>query len=76
MSSIFCIYINDLPLRISDKSVRGNVFADDSTLHTKEKIILETESFLQNAVNDSELLEVNNEMLLHPGKSKSMILIT
>ena len=69
---LFCIYINDLPLAISDKSVRGDLFADDSTLHTKGKSIFEIESSLQNAVNDVELWAVNNKMILHPDKSKSM----
>ena len=73
---LFCIYINDFPLSLSDKSVRCDLFADDSNLHTKDKSITTIETSLQIAINDAASWAKNNKMILHPSKSKSMVITT
>ena len=72
----FCIYINELPLTSTDKSVRTDLFADDSSLHTKGNSINKIESSLQRALNDAESCAIDNRMILHPLKSKSMVIAT
>ena len=73
---LFCIHINDLPLNISDSSVRCDLFADDSTIHTSNKNMLKIESSLQHALREVETWCDVNRMILHPSKTKSMILTT
>ena len=73
---LFCIYINDLPLNLRDKSVQTDLFADDSNLHTKGNSINEIESSLQSALDDAESWAIDNRMILHPLKSKSMVIAT
>ena len=40
--SLFCIYINDLPLHISSNSAECHMLAYDTTLHTTDKSLKST----------------------------------
>ena len=73
---LFCIHINDLPLNISDSSVRCDLFADDSTIHTSDKDIFKIESSLQLALHEIKTWCDVNRMVIHPSKTKSMIVTT
>ena len=44
---IFCIYINDLPLHIPSNSAECHMLADDTTLHTTGKSIVQILKTLQ-----------------------------
>lgn len=73
---LFLLYINDLPLHISNPQVQCDLLADDTTLHTSdkdEKVISKT---LQKSLD--EVLEwcVVNNMIIHPAKTKSMLITT
>ena len=39
---LFCIYINDLPLHIPSNSAECHMLADDTTLHTAGKSVVQT----------------------------------
>jgi exonuclease III len=73
---LFCLFINDLPLAIRNEDTILDLFADDSTLHTKGKDITQIETSLQSGVIDVNGWCHNNNMLLHPKKSKSMLITT
>ena len=73
---LFCIYINDLSLQISDPDAILELFADDSTLHTASNDINEIHNTLQNSINEVQDWCEHNRMILHPDKSKSMIITT
>ena len=49
-SLLLCIFINDLPLHIQDKTVRNSPFADDSSLDTSGKTLKEIEERLQKSI--------------------------
>ena len=49
---LFCIFINDLPLHISNDKVSNDLFADDSSLHTRGKNIQLVETSLQGSLNE------------------------
>ena len=73
---LFCLFINDLPLAIRNEDTILDLFADDSTLHTKGTDITKIETSLQSGVIDvNDWCHINN-MLLHPKKSKSMLITT
>jgi len=72
----FCLYINDLPLSLSLSEAILEMFADDSTLHTKSDNIKCIESTLQRSIEEVNTWCDNNRMALHPTKSKSMVLST
>ena len=44
---LFCIYINDLPLHIPPHSAERHMLADDTTLHTTGKSIMQIQTTLQ-----------------------------
>ena len=73
---LFCIHINDLPLNISDNSIRCDLFADDTTIHTCDKDMIKIESSLQHALHEVKTWCDVNKMILHPSKTKSMIVTT
>ena len=69
----FLVYINDLPLHLNQQT-ENTLFADDSSLYTSNKQI----SFINNTLQDS-LVKTNvwcnkNSMIIHPDKTKSMII--
>ena len=73
---LFCIYINDLPLHITDSSVECHMLADDTTLQTQSTQTLNIQLSLQSALNDVSEWCASNRMVLNPQKSKSMIITT
>ena len=73
---LFCIYINDLPMCIKNNDVRCDLFADDSTIHTKGKLIEEIELSLQTSLNKIDEWCRANLMILNSSKTKSMVITT
>ena len=73
---LFCIYINDLPLCIENDCVRCDLFADDSSIHAQGKSTENVELSLQTSLNKIDEWCVANHMIIHAGKTKSMIITT
>ena len=73
---LFCIYINDLPYQISNPNVELDLFADDSSLHTASENIESINENLQISLDEVDDWCKTNKMILHPEKSKSMIITT
>ena len=73
---LFSIYINDLPLHISDNSCFLDLFADDSSLHSSNSSIPQLQISLQKSLSEIESWCNNNKMILHPDKCKSMLIDT
>ena len=73
---LFCLYINDLPLCLTTNKATIELFADDSTLHTQGKTLHDIQCTLQVSVNEIQQWCYNNKMVLHPKKSKCMIVTT
>ena len=70
---LFTNYINGLPLSISCPS---ELFADDTTLHNKDKSAESVINNLQEDVNNLVTWTEHNHMALHPKKSKCMLITT
>jgi len=70
----FCIFINDLPLHITNTNVSCELFADDSSLHSSSKQLDQVQSDLQQGINDVVEWCDLNKMTLHPNKSNSMVI--
>ena len=73
---LFCLYINDLPIHITCLEVICDMFADDTTLHTEGKDKNKIETNLQTSLNDVSTWCKQNHMLIHPDKTKSMLIGT
>ena len=73
---LFCIFINDLPLHISNDKVSNDPFADDSSLHTRGKNIQSVETSLQGSLNEVADWCGCNSMIIHTAKTKSMVTAT
>jgi exonuclease III len=73
---LFCIFINDLPFTIKDPSVACDMFADDNSLHSSGRSIVDVQNSLQNGLDDVQDWCKNNRMVLNPGKTKSMVITT
>ena len=71
---LFCIFINDLPLHISNNNVNCDLFADDSSLHCSDKNIESVQFSLQQSINQVSSWCDQNHMALNPQKTKSMVL--
>ena len=69
---LFGLFINDLPLSISDPCVMCDLFADDSTLHCSGKKLSHVQNSLQHSLHDVANWCSLNEMVIHPGKTKCM----
>ena len=65
---LFCIFINDLPLHISNDKVSNDLFADDSALHTRGKNVQLVEMSLQGSLNEVADWCGSNSMIIHPAK--------
>lgn len=73
---LFCIFINDLPMHVTNDNVSCDLFADDSSLHTAAPDIAQVQSNLQEGLNNvTNWCEVN-KMVLHPQKTKSLVITT
>ena len=71
---LFCIFINDLPLHIVNKAVALDLFADDSSLHTSSSDVKTAQSNLQEELNNVAKWCTCNKMIVHPQKTKSMVI--
>lgn len=71
---LFCIYINDLPLSISEPQVSCDLFADDTSLHSCATQISGIQHSLQCGLNDVTEWCNSNQMIIHPKKTKSMLI--
>jgi hypothetical protein len=73
---LFCIFINDLPLSLKDPSIDCDMFADDNSLHSSGKSIVDVQRSLQRGLDDVQDWCTNNRMVLNPDKTKSMVITT
>ena len=72
----FYIFINDLPLHISNDKVSNDLFADDSSLHTRGKNIQLVETSLRGSLNEVADRCDSDSMIIHPAKTKHMVIAT
>ena len=73
---LFSLFINDLPLHVKDISVDCDMLADDTTLHTSGKDIMQIRSNMQDSLDQVSNWCDNNHMVINPIKTKSMIIAT
>ena len=73
---LFCIYINDLPLHIPSNSAECHMLADDTTLHTTGKSVVQIQKTLQLCLDRISVWCNVNHTLINPVKTKSMIITT
>jgi hypothetical protein len=71
---LFCIFINDLPLHIQNPHVYCEMFADDSSLHSTSPSIDNLRASLQAELSNVCKWSSSNKMVIHPSKTKSMII--
>ena len=69
----FLTYINDLPLQLNQQT-NTTLFADDSSLYTSNKKISSINNTLQDSLNKTNDWCNKNSMVIHPDKTKSMII--
>lgn len=69
---LFCLFINDLPLTISDHNVQCYMFADAAAIHTPDEDLSIIDTRLQNALQDID--RRLNVWYLVPVKSTSSAL--
>lgn len=73
---LFSLYINDLPLVLSNKEAVLDLFADDSQLHTQNRSLHQIQCTLQTSINEIHTWCDINRMVIHPQKTKSMVITT
>jgi hypothetical protein len=71
---LFNLFINDLPLYVSNPSVINDLFADDNSMHSSAPDIETVQSNLQQGLNEISDWCLENKMVLHPGKTKCMVI--
>jgi hypothetical protein len=71
---LFGIFINDLPLSLSDPNVSCDLFADDTSLHSHASNIASIQTSLQLSLNDVSDWCRRNRMAIHPQKTKCMVI--
>ena len=71
----FLIYINDLPLQL-DNSINIDLFADDTSIYASGPNINSINTTLQYNMNKANNWCKTNDMIIHPDKTKSMIIAT
>ena len=69
---LFLIYINDMPFFLQKGAL--DLYADNSTLHVADVDIKSIQSTLQNGLDIISNWCSFNNMLIHPNKTKCMIL--
>ena len=69
----FSLFINDLPLHVKNISVDCDMLADDSTLHTSGKHIMQIRSNMQDRLDQVSNWCQNNHMVINPIKTKSIM---
>ena len=74
---LFCIYINDLPLHILSHSAEcHNMLADDTTLHTTGRSVVQIQKTLQLCLDRISVWCNVNHMPIIPVKTKPVIITT
>jgi hypothetical protein len=73
---LFILFINDLPLHITNSDVNCNLFADDTSLHVSGKKTTDINQSLQCSLNEVSDWCRQNHMVLHPAKTKSILIAT
>ena len=76
LSVPICIYINDLPLHIPSSSAECHMLADDTTLYTTGKSVVQIQKTLQLCLDCISVWCNVNHMLINPVKTKSVIITT
>ena len=71
----FLVYINDLPLHLNTNT-HNDLFADDASLHTSHTKIETIQNFLQDSINKASNWCDNNSMIIHPDKTKCILIAT
>ena len=71
----FVIYINDLPLHLNNNT-HADLVADDASLYTSNKTLTNIENNLQDSIIKADRWCQKNSMVLHPGKTKCMLITT
>ena len=71
---LFSIYINDLPLFLSDASI--DLYADDSTIYTAGQTINDIESTLNSQLKVFEQWCYQNKLIINTKKTKAMLIYT
>lgn len=70
---LFSVYINDLPLHISEPC---EMFADDTTIHTSNDNTTELASSLQKSADELQNWTELNHMALNPNKTETIMITT
>ena len=73
---LFTIFINDLPLSLSSPKTQCDMFADDTTIHTADKCVTSLSQRLQQSLCEVSAWCKDNSMIIHPVKTKSMVIAT
>lgn len=73
---LFIIFINDLPLSLTNQSVKCDLFADDTTLHTSGKSVNDVTKSLQKSLGEVSTWCKHNKMIISIPKTKSMLITT
>ena len=73
---LFSLFIIDLLLHVKNRSVDCDMLADDTTLHTSGKNILQIRSNMQDRLDQVSNWCDNNHMVISPIKTKSMTITT
>ena len=71
---LFSIFTNDLPLHILNTKVVCDLFADNNSIHSRGTNVESVQRSLQEGLNDVSKWCDPNRMVVHPGKTKSMVL--
>lgn len=73
---LFSIFINDLPLHISNNNVTCSLFADDGTLDFSASDVSDINQTLQVSLHEVSEWCATNHMLPNPTKTKCMLVTT
>ena len=73
---LFSLFISDLPLHVKNISVDCDMLADDTTLHTAGKDIMQIRTNMQDSLDQVSSWCDNNHMVINPIKTKSMTIAT
>ena len=73
---LFSIFINDPPLHIFNTKAVCDPFADDNSIHSRGTNVKSVYRSLQEGLNDVSKWCDQNRMVVHPEKTKSMVLVS
>ena len=73
---LLSLFINDHPLHVKDISVDCDMLADDTTLHTSGKEIMQIRNSMQDSLDQVSNWCDKNHMVINPIKTKSMAIAT